>query len=274
MKKTLFLYLDILGFSELVKEEGRIPCLFEIIDTARIHNDSNFKVIVFSDTLIAYNKYCDLEAKSKEIELMYLIEFAQDIFLKLIGKDIFFRAVITEGEFVYKQLKNIESYYGQALVDTYNAEKMLSGTGLFLNRELTEYNKIFRYKKFSKDFDFIFLTDFCSKLTPWLNRNVDGGNVKPDFKEFPLSKEYMELHQDLTISLYPELIHFKNVYYYMNNHENPKIREKYLTTWNMYEQAYPSLIRSLLDYNLSPEGIAEIDWSEAQKRYEQKTIIK
>ncbi len=62
---------------------------------------------------------------------MYLIEFTQQIFLRFIGKDIFFRAVITEGEFIHNKLKNIDSYFGRALVETYKAEKKTFWDGAF-----------------------------------------------------------------------------------------------------------------------------------------------
>jgi len=54
--ETLFLYLDILGFAELVKDGPRVERLFQILDSARLHTDSDYQTIVFSDTLLAYNR--------------------------------------------------------------------------------------------------------------------------------------------------------------------------------------------------------------------------
>lgn len=68
--------------------------LFEIIDSARIQHGSNFMAIVFSDTIIAYNRHTNLSKKAKEVEVIYLIELTQELFSKLIGTNIFFRAVI------------------------------------------------------------------------------------------------------------------------------------------------------------------------------------
>ena len=90
MRETLFLYIDILGFSEIVNDDALADRLFKIIDNARIHRDANFRAIVFSDTIIAYNIHSNIGAGHKATELMYLIEFAQDLFLRLIGSGIFF----------------------------------------------------------------------------------------------------------------------------------------------------------------------------------------
>ena len=97
-------------------EPDKIERIFSIIDGANIHEDANYRTIIFSDTILAYNKYTSLSPKSKEIEFMYLVEFAQDLRRRLTGEDVFFRAIITEGQFRAKQLENFQSYYGKALV--------------------------------------------------------------------------------------------------------------------------------------------------------------
>lgn len=266
MKETLFLYIDILGFSELIKSREKVYRLYQTIDSARIHHDSNFNAIVFSDTIVAYNRHKNLSKKAKEVEVMYLIELTQELFSRLIGTNIFFRAVITEGEFFHHKLENLEAYYGAALVEAYRAEKKLSGTGLFLDRKLRDMNQIFRFKEFSSKLDYIFLTHMCSGLTPWLKRNVDD-NEKPDYSEFPMPPELLT-DSGLEFMAYPELVHFREVYENMNAHPEPKVREKYLTTWNMYSLAYPGLTRSLVEHNFDPNGMARLDWSKAKEMYD------
>lgn len=268
MNKTLFLYIDILGFSDLIKDKNQVAQLYQIIDSASIHRDTNFNAIVFSDTIVAYNRHTNLSKEAKAVEVMYLIELTQDLFQRLIGTNIFFRAVITEGEFTHKKLENLESYYGAALVEAYRAEKNLSGTGLFLNRKLRDLNQVYRFKEFSSKFDYIFLTHFCSGLTPWLKRKVDNDN-SPDDTEYPLPPEFIT-DQELEYLIYPELVHFHEVYNNMNTHPDPKVREKYLTTWNMYSHAYPGITRSLVNHNFSPDAIALLNWSKAKKMYNEK----
>lgn len=266
MKETLFLYIDILGFSELIKSKEQVCRLYKIINNARIHHDSNYNAIIFSDTIVAYNRHTNLSKELKEIEVMYLIELTADLFFRLIGTNIFFRAIITEGEFIHYQLENIEVYYGAALVEAYRSAKELSGTGLFLDRKLRDLNQVFRFKEFSSKFDYIFLTHRCSGLTPWLERKVDD-NERPDYSDYPLPPEWIA-DQAMESIVYPELVHFREIYENMNNHPEPKVREKYLTTWNMYSQAYPGLTRSLVEYKFDPNGMAHLDWSRAKEMYD------
>src|SRR5438876_114995 len=139
---TLFLYIDILGFSELIKEPAKVERLFRMLNDARIHADSNYQSIAFSDTIVAYNRQRDLSGTAKATELMFLIELTQELFLRLAGSRIFFRAVITEGPFFHQKMEHMDAFFGQALVDTYRAEKQLVGLGLFLDVNLRRFNQV------------------------------------------------------------------------------------------------------------------------------------
>jgi hypothetical protein len=99
--------------------------------------------------------------------------------------EYFFCAIITEGLFKHSKLTHIESYYGKVLVDAYRAEKELSGTGLYLDRRLSGLNFAFRYKQYSVNYDYVYLTQASSQSTPWLNRNVDL-IAQSDVNNFPL----------------------------------------------------------------------------------------
>ena len=75
MDNTLFLYIDILGFSDLAMEYHEKICkLFSIIDHVQIHRDSCCKSIVFSDTIIAYNRYVIVTVVVDEVIGFYTIE--------------------------------------------------------------------------------------------------------------------------------------------------------------------------------------------------------
>ena len=54
---------------------------------------------------------------------MWMCEFAQDLFYRLLGKKVHFRALLTIGEFNHTKMTNIDSFYGEALVRTYEYEK-------------------------------------------------------------------------------------------------------------------------------------------------------
>ena len=55
------------------------------MDSAKLHQDSNFKTIAFSDTIVAYQEIRNLDEEMKSTELMFLIELTQEIFIRLSG---------------------------------------------------------------------------------------------------------------------------------------------------------------------------------------------
>ena len=56
MEKT-FLYIDILGFKNLVTSNtDKVESIFKIIDSLHVHKDIAFQTIVFSDTILVFNK--------------------------------------------------------------------------------------------------------------------------------------------------------------------------------------------------------------------------
>ena len=269
MQSTLFLYIDILGFSDLIKDVSRVEHLYKILDNARLHSDSNYRAIVFSDTIIVYHAHSNLTGASKATELMFLIELTQELFLRLVGSGIFFRAVITEGSFHHKKLKNLEAFYGQALVDTYRAEKSIPSIGLFLDNKLRKFNQVFRWRIFSSQFDFIYLTHHSTCLTPTSEDSLLPPGFDPFVNpEFPLPGLVLT-SSAIEFMIYPEIIHFREVYREMNTHPDPNVRTKHLAAWNMYCLGYAKLMKSLVDHEFAPEGLAKLDWTEVKQQFEQ-----
>ena len=266
MQSRLFLYIDILGFSDLILHTEQVERLYAIVDKAALFRDSSHRAIVFSDTIVAYNIHPDLSEDYKAQELMFLIELTQELFLSLIGSGIFFRAVITEGPFHHSKLKNLDAFYGQALVNAYRVEKGLIGTGLFLDRRLQQFNDVFRWHTFSPQLDFIYLTNFCSLL---VDRVKDFDFPLPSIVE-GVELENLELFE--AGDLFPEIIHFGEIHQQMNAHPNPDVRAKYLATWNMYSLGYPKLMRSLTDHAFAPESVANLDWTEAKRLFDENRV--
>jgi hypothetical protein len=266
---TLFLYIDILGFSELVKEPAKVRRLFRMLDEARIHLDSNYQSIAFSDTIVAYNRHRGLSGQAKTTELMFLIELTQELFLKLAGSGTFFRAVITEGEFFHEKMKHMDAFFGQALVDTYRAEKQLVGLGLFLDVDLRPFNQVFRWSEFSSKYDFVYLTHYCTHLCPRRADLFDSNDPMSD-AQFPLPGEILDA-SGLQHMIYPEILHLQEVRSTMDHHPNPSVRAKHLATWQMYKKEYSRLIQSLENHGMEPDGVATLDWrSVKQQFYDQK----
>lgn len=108
MSERLFLYIDILGFSVLVHDEVAMEEIFSRIDKLNVHTDHDFKTIVFSDTMLVYGDGLWLEHQSQAI--MWLCEFAQDLFHRFVPIDRHFRAYLTKGDFVHSDKKHIQAF--------------------------------------------------------------------------------------------------------------------------------------------------------------------
>ena len=97
--KKYFLYIDILGFSSLVLA-GRVRDLYTRLDNLNAHQHPSRSTIVFSDTIVVYNKDdLDWDEDDKTALVSRLCEFAADLFYRLVDQDIHFRAYICCGEF-------------------------------------------------------------------------------------------------------------------------------------------------------------------------------
>src|ERR1700686_3886450 len=115
--KKYFLYIDILGFSDLVMGQGRVRDLYERFDNLNAHRHPSFQAIVFSDTMLVFNKD-DLQwdDNDKSALVTRLCEFAGDLFYRLVSQDIHFRAYICCGEFEHSKMKHIDAFLGPALI--------------------------------------------------------------------------------------------------------------------------------------------------------------
>jgi hypothetical protein len=102
MKDKFLLYIDILGFSELVqKNPEKLEKFNNIVNKLNVHKHDAFQTIIFSDTILVYNKVDAQSLNDKKYIVMYMIEFVQDLIFKGISIDLNFRAVLTFGEFVH-----------------------------------------------------------------------------------------------------------------------------------------------------------------------------
>ena len=157
MPERFLLYIDILGFSEMTKNEPRkVARIYAILDSLNVHQHDAFKTIVFSDTVLVYNPEPALSDEDRNYYVWYLIEFAEDLHHRLTGQDVFFRAVLTSGNFAHYRLKNIECFFGDALISAYMAEKEIPSIGLFLDKSCEPYNKYFRAAPFDRNCSFIY----------------------------------------------------------------------------------------------------------------------
>lgn len=232
MEKELrfLLYIDILGFSELVKRDiKKVKELFKIVNGLNVHKHHDFKTIVFSDTILIFNREVTTNQRDKEYLVMYFCEFVQDLMFRTIDFDIQFRAILTYEEFYYHEMENLEAYFGDALINAYHKEKEINGLGLFIDKQIIEYNKIFKITEFDKDLCFVYLLqtiEFLHSLGKF---------------ELPINTDYVSAGYNF-FGLEDNVLILKNIYSNTLSQTDSRIRGKYLEAYGLYKKRYGWLI--------------------------------
>jgi hypothetical protein len=227
--KRAFLYIDILGFENLaVTNSPKIKNIFEILDRLESHNHRHYfslQTVVFSDTVLIFNKN-DTETSDVHLYVTYLIEYTQELFYKLAAINVYFKAVLTFGEFNFEQLKNIQAYYGLALIDTYKSEKELGGFGLFVDKNISNKVVVFDKVQFTEKFDFVFLCQSLKNL--YL---ITNGVLPIDINILTDTDVCYRIDEDLRF--------LREVEYLMLNHPVERVKEKYRTVYDIYKNELP-----------------------------------
>ena len=105
MRDEYLLYIDILGFTELAESSSdRVEDLYRVIASLNVHEHPDFATIVFSDTILVHCATNVRSEDSRRYVVMYLCEFAQDLLVRLCGRGVTFRAVLTYGAFEHYYL--------------------------------------------------------------------------------------------------------------------------------------------------------------------------
>lgn len=256
------LYIDILGFSEMIRKEPRkVARLYSILDSLNVHKHGSFKTIVFSDTILTYNHIEPKNDDDRSYLVWYLTEFAEDLHRRLTGQEVYFRAVLTSGDFSHYQLKNIECFYGAALVKAYLAEKNIPSLGLFMDESCIPFNRYFRLTPFDAALSFVYL----NRSIEYFSHALGGDPV------LPIQANGIDMW-----SFAPDLpwdVRFmKDVYRNMRSHSSPAVRTKFLTVWDFYEQRYPRLMAKLVASNFKVDSVSTVPghWDEATKQMERQ----
>lgn len=232
-----FLYIDILGFSQMVREHSaKIPQVFEIIDELSVHSHYAFRAIVFSDTIIVYNE--DDEMPS-HYYVTYLIEFAQQLFYRLLSIGVYFRGLITNGEFELHKLANIHAYWGNALIDAYNDEKNLKGFGLFVKKDLSNEILIFEKMSVGNKYDFVFLCQSYMDLYKRVH-----GELPVDLDLLTETDEFDRIDEDLWF--------FREIAFIKEHHPCGSVKEKYQTVYNWYKEKTPKFFKVFEEQGFFP----------------------
>jgi hypothetical protein len=247
LPKKYFLYIDILGFGALVVED-RIRDLYERLDSLNAHADRSFSTIVFSDTIVIYNKDdLDWDEADKTALVSRLCEFAADLFYRLISQDIHFRAYICCGEFVHSKMQHIEAFYGRALIHSYNREHKIQCAGLFIDNELVPYLGVFQSDKYDDSCHYVHLLGYLKDISSDQNvYPIDWGLISSG---------------NVAESLSYEIVYLRNVFTHMSNMGlPPRVRVKYLSAWQMIQKRHRTLMDVLERSNFDPRALCNVDW--------------
>lgn len=254
MTDRFLLYIDILGFTEMVRSEPRkVARIYSILDGLNVHKHDAYKTIVFSDTILVYNIDEPSNDEEREYLVWYLTEFAEDLHHRLTGQDIFFRAALVAGSFSHYPLKNIDCFYGTALIAAYFAEKEIPSLGLFMDKECEKYNRFFRLAKFNADYSFVYL----NRSLEVLNKHSNG--------RFPV-KDYRLFMADIAPYVTWQVRFLKDVHDQMRKHPVPHVRTKFLAAWDFYNRRYPQMLKVLEENAFVASSLGHApDWEQLEK---------
>jgi hypothetical protein len=245
-----------LGFSDLVRQSPeRVGQLYRIVDSLNVHVHNGFRTIVFSDTILVYNNFDPQSDEDHKYAVMFSCEFAQDLLYRLIGHDLYFRAFLTCGDFNHYELKNIECFYGSALITAYQSEKRIPALGLFIDHACNKYNKIFPTASFTSDTSFVYVNQCLERLQFY----TDG--------KLPVAPIFLEAIDDLW-QIPWDIRFLSDIYGTMRNHPDPRVRTKHLATWDLYRSRYSNILTTLEGANFDPKVVCpSFDWSETMARF-------
>lgn len=254
MKEKFLLYIDILGFSELVNKNSKsIKKIYEVVNQLNVHKHDAFQTIIFSDTILVYNKLETNTLHDKEYVVMFMVEFVQDLLFSGKSINLNFRAIITYGEFEHYKLKNTECYFGKSLVSAYMKEKEINGVGLFIDNDLVGFNKIFKTCKYNSKLKFVYLFQRMLRLKDYTEEVL------------PLPKEFIEDTNEFWL-LKDEIKILKKYFDELNNNEEPRVRAKYLQTYQFYRKLMPTIFDQLERTNFSISTInPNANWDELKE---------
>jgi hypothetical protein len=253
LRGKYLLYIDILGFSDLVLKRGQVRQLYEIINSLHAHEHPNFKTLAFSDTILIYNSYDPDNESDRRYLVMFLCEFAQDLFYRLIGKDLHFRAYLALGEFNHEVLKNIQAFYGETLVRTYRRQSEIQCSGLFVENDIAGDFDVFHADPYDSDCRFVHLMQSLDRVSfAGAEYPVPADLILPEGQEWFLAYDFTYL---------------RNIYSHMNDiNLPPRVRVKYGSAWQMIRKRHKVLLDVLEASNFNPRSISDFDWSEPMRR--------
>jgi hypothetical protein len=180
-----------------------------------------------------------------------LVEYSQELFYKLSAINIYFKGILTFGEFNFSKMTNINAYYGYALIDTYKDESDLEGFGLYVNKRLS--NEIITFDKvsFTEKYDFILLCQSLKNLY-----STTEGVLPIDCNLLYETDTYHRIDEDLRF--------FREIYFLKQNHPIERVKTKYQKVYDIYKTELPLFFKifendGFLPFTINPDYIGSMN---------------
>ena len=241
--KRAFLYIDILGFENLVRTKpDKVNEIFEVFDTLKVHKHFALQTVVFSDTILVFNKD---ESWPVHYYCTYLVEYTQELFYRLTSINVYFKAILTLGDFNYSRLRHIEAYYGLPLIDANKDEKLLDGFGLFVDRNVSGEVIIFDKVDFDEKYEYVLL---CQSVIN-LYKNTKGIlPINPNL--FIETDTYHRIDDDLRF--------FREIEFLKNQYPLARVRGKYQKVYDIYRNVMPLFFKAFEKDGFLPFTLNEV----------------
>ncbi len=232
-----FLYIDILGFENLVRTNPiKVDQVFGIIDTLKVHKHFALTTVVFSDTILVFNTDDSL---STDYYCTYLAEYSQQLFYRLSAINVYFKGILTFGEFAFSKLANIHAYYGVALIEAYKDEGTLEGFGLYVDKRLSSEIVVLDKIPFTDKYDFIVLCQSLDNLY-----STTDGILPIDINLLSETDDYFRIDEELKF--------FREIEYLKQHHPVERIRAKYSKVYALYRTRLPLFFKAFEDDGFLP----------------------
>lgn len=138
--KQLVAFIDILGFSELVKKQQNSKMLYDLVNSIRRlilqreekcnHDPLNTRISFISDSIVlSADMYCDTLGNVPHglvHRMLYFIRFAGSIGLELLAIGLTCRGAIVYGDIFHHRELNFSTAVGPALVKANELEKKIA----------------------------------------------------------------------------------------------------------------------------------------------------
>lgn len=252
MADRLFLYIDILGFSDMVKSGKSVDYIYEIANELNAQKDSDFTCIVFSDTIVVYAH--DVWGGLSSQCIMWLTEFAKELFYHLSHRDTHFRGYITYGDFVHYNLSNLSAYYGRALIECYESEKAIKSTGVFIDNRLLPLCDIFHTSPYNEKSSYVHVM-----------QDLESG-VSFSYDQYPMSGYYL-MATGMEWWMAYLFVYLRTIHRHMSDDKLPNdVRKKYQSAWDLIGHRHGGLLQRLAEADFEFGRVIEMDWTEPLAR--------